>query len=148
MTLLVRVQITIPITAHGREHWLWTIEREKKVFVTEVSIEIFPTLEKWDGKLKKKDEVNSTHFICGFFFYDRLGKGCCCFFGEEGEASLVAQAVKNLLAMQETWVWSLGQEDPLEKGMTPVFLPGESHGERSLAGYSPWVAKSQILLSD
>ena len=30
---------------------------------------------------------------------------------------LVAQMVKNLLAMQETWVWSLGWEDPLEKGM-------------------------------
>ena len=33
-------------------------------------------------------------------------------------ASLVAQLVKNLPAMQETWVQSLGQEDPLEKGMT------------------------------
>ena len=32
-------------------------------------------------------------------------------------ASLVAQMVKNLSAMQETQVWSLGQEDPLEKGM-------------------------------
>ena len=33
-----------------------------------------------------------------------------------------------------------GQEDPLEKEMqpTPVFLPGKSHGQRSLAGYSPW----------
>ena len=30
-------------------------------------------------------------------------------------ASLVAQTVKNLPAMQETWVWSLGWEDPLEK---------------------------------
>ena len=29
----------------------------------------------------------------------------------------VAQTVKNLLAMQETWVRALGQEDPLEKGM-------------------------------
>ena len=38
-------------------------------------------------------------------------------------ASLVAQMVKNLPAMQETQVPSLGQEDPLEKGMdTPVFL--------------------------
>ena len=51
-------------------------------------------------------------------------------------------AVKNLLAMQElqeTWVRYLGWEDPLEKEMatTPVFLPGESHGQRSLAGYSP-----------
>ena len=32
-------------------------------------------------------------------------------------ASLVAQTVKSLPAMQETRVWSLGQEDPLEKGM-------------------------------
>ena len=32
-------------------------------------------------------------------------------------ASLVAQKVKNLPAMWETWVWSLGWEDPLEKGM-------------------------------
>ena len=32
-------------------------------------------------------------------------------------SSLVAQIVKNLPAMQETWVRSLGQEDPLEKGM-------------------------------
>ena len=32
-------------------------------------------------------------------------------------ASLVPQMVKDLPAMQETWVWSLGQEDPLEKGM-------------------------------
>ena len=33
-------------------------------------------------------------------------------------SSLVAQMVKNLLTMQETWVWSLGQEELLEKGMT------------------------------
>ena len=42
--------------------------------------------------------------------------------------------------MWETWVWSLGWEDPLEKEQlpTPVFWPGEFHGQRSLAGYSPW----------
>ena len=58
-----------------------------------------------------------------------LGKG----------ASLVAQMVKNLPAMQETWVRSLHQEDPLEEGMepTPLFLPGEFHGLRSLVGYGP-----------
>ena len=33
------------------------------------------------------------------------------------QASLVAQTVKNLPAVQETWVQSLGGEDPLEKGM-------------------------------
>ena len=35
-------------------------------------------------------------------------------------ASLMAQTVKNLPAMRETWVWSLGQEDPLEKGMATL----------------------------
>ena len=35
---------------------------------------------------------------------------------------------------------SLGREDLLEKEKqpTPVLLPGKSHGQRSLAGYSPW----------
>ena len=57
--------------------------------------------------------------------------------------SLMAQTVKNLHAMWETWVRSLGWEDPLEEGRatTPVFLPGKSHGQRSLAGYSPWELK-------
>ena len=54
----------------------------------------------------------------------------------EGRASLVAQTVKNLPAMQETWVQSLCGKDPLEKGM-PVFLPRESHGQRSLVGQGP-----------
>ena len=62
-------------------------------------------------------------------------------------ASLVVQMVKSLPAMCE----ALGQEDPLEKGMTtnPVFLPGEFHGQRSLASYIlHGVAKSQTCLSD
>ena len=52
----------------------------------------------------------------------------------------MAQMVKNLAAMWETWVQLLGLEDALEKGMaiTPVFLPGEFHGQKSLVGYSPW----------
>ena len=42
---------------------------------------------------------------------------------------------------QETRVPSLGQEDPLGEGDGNTlwyFLPGESHGQRSLAGYGPW----------
>ena len=48
--------------------------------------------------------------------------------------------VKKLPAVQETWLRSLVQEDALEEEMepTPVFLPGESHGQRNLVGYSPW----------
>ena len=45
--------------------------------------------------------------------------------------------------MQETQAGSLGQEDSIENEMAtaPEFLPGKSHGQRSLAGYSPWVPK-------
>ena len=54
-------------------------------------------------------------------------------------ASLVAQMVKNLAAMPETQLRSLGQEEPLVEGMatTPLFLPGQPHGQRSLELYSP-----------
>ena len=47
--------------------------------------------------------------------------------------------VKNLPAVQETQVWSLGWEDPLETGIatTLVFLPGEFHAQKSLVGYDP-----------
>ena len=44
-------------------------------------------------------------------------------------------------------VWFLGWEGPLEKRqatpipITPVFLPGKSHGRRGLVGYSPWGLK-------
>ena len=55
-------------------------------------------------------------------------------------SSLVTQTVKNPPAMQETEVQSPGQEDPLEEGMA-AFLPGESHGQRGLAGCSPWGCK-------
>ena len=53
---------------------------------------------------------------------------------------MVAQMVKNLPAMQETRVPSLGWEDPWRQEWqpTPVFLSGKFHGHRSLAGYSPW----------
>ena len=64
---------------------------------------------------------------------------------------IVAQSVKNLPAMQETTqVQPLGGGDPLEKGMatTPVSLPGKSHGQRSLVGYSPCGRNHQTRLSD
>ena len=55
--------------------------------------------------------------------------------------------VKRLPTMQETWVRSLGQQVPLEKKWqpTPVVLPGESHGWRSLVGYSPWGRKESDM---
>ena len=58
-------------------------------------------------------------------------------------ASLVAQLVKNPPAIQETAVQFLGRKDPLEEGMAPhpSVLAGESRGQRSLAGCSPWGRK-------
>ena len=52
--------------------------------------------------------------------------------------------VKNLPAMQEMQVQSLGLEDPPKKEMAThsSILPGESHGQRSLVGYSPWGRKT------
>ena len=59
------------------------------------------------------------------------------------KASLVAQMVKRLPAMLETWAQSLGRKIPWRRKWqsTPVLLPGKSHGWRSLAGYSPWDCK-------
>ena len=71
--------------------------------------------------------------------------------GEGNKGFPGGSAVKNPPVMQETWeiqIQSLGQEDPLEEVMvthSPVFLPGESHRQRSLVGHSPWSAESDMV---
>ena len=82
----------------------------------------------------------------------------CCFLGvlhwwpekvlghEEGTFPTISgcspsgSVVKNLPAKQEMWVSSLSQEDLLEKEMAThsSILARKPHGQRSLAGYSPW----------
>ena len=59
--------------------------------------------------------------------------------------SLMVQKIKNLSSMQETQVRFLGWENPVEKEMqaTSPFLPGEFHGQRSLAGHNPWDHKER-----
>ena len=54
--------------------------------------------------------------------------------------SLIAQTAKNLPAMQETQVWSRVEKISWRRKWhpTPVFLPGESHGQRSLVGHNWW----------
>ena len=51
--------------------------------------------------------------------------------------------VNSLPVMQETWIQSLGQKDPLEEDMAThsSILARECHGQRSLVGYSPWDRK-------
>ena len=56
-----------------------------------------------------------------------------------GGASLIAQLVKNLPAMQETWIQFLGQEDPLEKEM--------AHHSSILAWRIPWTEEPSRLQS-
>ena len=73
-------------------------------------------------------------FIRQFIVTLKLGKK-----GELNFQYLVAQMIKNLPAIQETQIQSLDQKDPWRREWlpTPVLLPGESHGQRSLEGYSP-----------
>ena len=62
-------------------------------------------------------------------------------------ASVVAQTVENLPAMQETrfdpWVGKI----PWKRKWlpSPVFLPGKFHVQKSLAGYSPWGYKESDM---
>ena len=52
--------------------------------------------------------------------------------------------VKRLPAMWETWIRSLGREDPPWRRKwqpIPVFLLEKFHGQRRLVGYSPWGSK-------
>ena len=51
--------------------------------------------------------------------------------------------VKNLPAMQETWVRKIPWRR--EWLLTPVFLPGKSYGQRSLVGNSPWDLKESVM---
>ena len=62
-------------------------------------------------------------------------------------AFLVAQMVKNLPAVWETWVNPWVGKIPWRRAWqpTPVFLPGESHGQRSLVGYSPRGGKESVM---
>ena len=63
-------------------------------------------------------------------------------------ASLVAQTVKNLPAMWEIWVWSLGWEDPLEEGMathSSILAWRISMDRRAWQGYSPWGHKKSDM---
>ena len=76
---------------------------------------------------------------------------CCCINHLHGHrytkhrtsASLVALMVKNLPAVQATWVQSLGWEDPLEKGMAThsSILTWRSPWTEETGGYSPWGCK-------
>ena len=97
----------------------------------------------WSVSKNKLLEVRNLDF--GIFMlhilYKTICSPCICLeiYIKGRGASLVTHTVKNLPAVQEIWVQSLGQEDPWRRKwqLTPVFLSGEFHGQRSLKGYSP-----------
>ena len=66
---------------------------------------------------------------------------------ERLRTSLVAQMLKNLPVMWETpvdpWIGKMPWRRAWQP--TPVFLPGKSHGQRSLVGYSPWGRKESDM---
>ena len=107
------------------EDFLW-----KKIFVASIN--------QW-SRLSLNDLPNSWFYnfmIPKQKFRVGLFKGLHIAWG----SPLVAQMVKNLPAMQETWMRSLVRKIPWRRKRlpTPVFLPAEFHGQRSLASYSPW----------
>ena len=65
----------------------------------------------------------------------------------EHRVFLVAQTVKNLPGMWEKWVGSLGQEDPLEKGMVthPSILAWKISRTEGPGSYSPWDCKGSDM---
>jgi len=75
--------------------------------------------------------------LCWFQFLPVMSKILCTFVLS---TSLVAQMAKDPPAVWETWVWSLGWEDPLEKGTVThsSILPCRVPWTGSLAGYSLW----------
>ena len=91
---------------------------------------MLPWIHKFCSRKRNKRDKNNTGFIENRPYDSPLGP------------SQVVLVVKNPPAstrdVRDTGQ-SLGQEDPLEEGMAtpPVFLPGESYGQRNLAGYSP-----------
>ena len=84
-------------------------------------------------------------FPTELFTFQQISLALTEFLGICLKTSLVAQMVKNLPAMQETWVRSMGWEDLPEEEMAThsSTLAGEPHGHRSLAGCCPWGRKSQ-----
>ena len=103
--------------------------------------------------------VSSAHLRLLIFLPANLIPACtsssptfCLMYSAEStyRASLIAQSVKNLPAMQKIGFNFWGGKYLWRKKwqLTLVFSPGEFHGQRSLAGYSPWDHKSWTQLSD
>ena len=105
-------------------------EREQKSFRISNSISGHNWLAHPQYRITAGKEILSVGFMeLGFLSYFLLGF----------PGGSVVKNLRTMQKLQETWVQSLGGEDPLEEGMAThsIFLPGESCGQRSLVGNSP-----------
>ena len=81
------------------------------------------------------------HLCSKFFLFIVVSGHLSCFYLLAMDwASLVALMVNYLPEVQETWIWSFYQEDPLRREWQPtaVFSSGNFHGQRSPVRYRPW----------
>ena len=118
---------------------LWTIAHQVPLFSARI-LESFPPLE------DLRDLGSNPHLLHLLLWQadslplNHLGSP---YLGNQKLSSLVAQMVKRLPACGrpgfDPWVGKISWRRKWQP--TPVFLPGESHGRRSMVGYSPWGCK-------
>ena len=128
----------------GNHCWIWISFRNLKVCIAHMLLGNKPILNMFvsgvaSSKIKKKLVWQWDQGVRQRQHDDEAGKALAparVEWGDTWVSSLVAQTVKDLPATQETWV---GESPWRRAGQpTPVFWAGESHGRRSLVGYSPW----------
>ena len=92
----------------------------------------FPWQEDWSGWPRPSAHWSILGLGCALVSAVQQSGSAIC----THRAFQVARMVKNLPALRETWVRKI----PWRRAWlsTPLFLPGESHGQRSLVGCSPW----------
>ena len=95
------------------------------------------------SRLPQNIQQRALCYSVGFYWLSLLNIGVCTW----PWASLMAQTLKNLPAMQETQVWFLGWGDPLEKGMAnhSIILPWRIPWTEDPGGYSPWGCKESDM---
>ena len=107
----------------------WAVARQAPLSmgILQARILEWATMPSSRGSSWPRDRTQVS-LIAGRFFTREAHSRSLLFFYFKHWVSLVAQWVKNPPAMRETWIWSLGWEDPWRRAWqpTPIFLPGES----------------------
>ena len=131
ITLLIK-EGKLPYFTHGflEQKNIWPLHSWRKQEERKSTQIRFQVLRDKNSK-KKRIFQNSLcifldsrdpHFLIRALFCRGLGGPLKIDWVQHLAASLVAPMIKNLSAKWETWVWSLGWEDPLEKGMANCLL--------------------------